>query len=122
MKVEMGYWILSALLYQQVWLSYMTQSIQNESDSSFYFYIIGSTTWIQSTIIAVITTVTFLILTFIITGFICGCLCHRNKLSKTVRKTRHTNEGRQFPSEVSVPHDLEMIENVAYGQLQTHLP
>ena len=63
---------------------------------------------------------TFLIFACFITGFICGCLCHKNKLSfKIFWMTGDTNDGQQFPNKVSVSQDLEMTENVAYGQVRS---
>ena len=63
---------------------------------------------------------TFLLFVCFVTGFISGCLGHKYKKSlKIVWKTRQSNEGRPFPSEVSVSHDLETIENVAYGQVRS---
>ena len=63
---------------------------------------------------------TFLLFACLITGFISGCLCHKYKQSlKIVRKAGHSNEGQTFPSKVSASLDLEMIENVAYGEVRS---
>lgn len=80
----------------------------------------GISAWSQGTIAALLTSVTVLIFACFITGFICCCLWHKNKQSfKIFWTTGHTNEGQQFPNRVSVTQDLEMIENVAYGQVQS---
>ena len=75
----------------------------------------------QSTIIAAVTAGTFLILIVFITGFICGCLCQKYKhaLKNQIERTiGQTNADQQFASKGSVSHNLEMIENVAYGQVR----
>ena len=76
--------------------------------------------WSQSAVIAVVICMTFLLFACLITGFIGGCLGHKYKQSlEILTKTGNSNESHLFPSEVSVSHDLEMIENVAYGQVRS---
>ena len=80
------------------------------------FNAIGPAEWSQSAIAAVLTSVAFVIFACFITGFVCGCLCHKNKQTfKIFWTTRQTKsyEGQQFHSKVSVSQNLEMTENVA---------
>ena len=77
--------------------------------------------WSQSIIIAAVSAGTFLMLIVFISGFICGCLCKKCKQSfknQIVRTIGQTTEGQPFGSKSSVSHNLEMIENVAYGQVR----